>query len=67
MYTMVQLVKAIAILAAAGLVGNWYLRELRAARREGKPWYAVYLTIPGILIVLGTIFVPIAAWYFKQP
>jgi hypothetical protein len=61
-----QIIKMIAILAAAGLLGNWFLSELRAARSQGKPWYAVYLTPPGILVLLAAVFLPIAAWYFKQ-
>lgn len=60
-----QLLKMIAILAAAALLGNWFLSELRAARRNAKPWFAVYLTPPGILVCLSVIFLPIAVWYFK--
>ena len=67
MSMLIQLAKVVAILAAAALLGNWFLNELRAARRNGKPWYAVYLTPPGILVVLATILLPIAVWYLKQP
>ena len=62
-----QIIKMIAILAAAALLGNWFLRELRLARRNRKPWYAVYLTPPGILIVLASVILPLAAWYFSRP
>lgn len=61
-----QIIKMIAVLVAAALLGNWFLSELRAARSEGKPWYAVYLTPPGILVLLAAVFLPIAAWYFKH-
>ena len=67
MSMLAQLVKMIAILAAAALLGNWFLHELRLAQRNGKPWYAVYLTPPGILVVLAAIILPLAAWYFRQP
>jgi H+/Cl- antiporter ClcA len=67
MNTFVQLIKLFAILAAAALLGNWFLHELQSARRRGKPWYAVYLTPPGILVVLASLFLPLAAWYFKKP
>ena len=60
------IVKMIAILAAAALLGNWFLSELRAARRNGQPWFAVYLTAPGILVILTAVLLPIAAWYFKH-
>ena len=62
-----QIIKLIAILAAASLLGNWFLRELRSARRNRKPWYAVYLTPPGLLILLAAVVLPIAAWYFRAP
>lgn len=60
-----QIIKAIAILAAAGLLGNWFLKELRSARRLGKPWFAVYLTPPGLLVIIAAVFLPLMAWYFK--
>jgi hypothetical protein len=66
MSNLIQVVKMIAILGAAALLGNWFLHELRSARRNGKPWYAVYLTPPGILIVLAAIFLPLVAWYFSR-
>lgn len=62
-----QLLKMAAVLAAAGLLGNWFLSELRLARRSGKPWYAVYLTPPGILVVVAALLFPLAAWYLRQP
>ena len=66
MTILTQLVKLIAILAAAALLGNWFLSELRAARRNAQPWYAVYLTPPGILVILSAIILPIAVWYFQH-
>ena len=52
------LLKAIPILAAALLLGNWFLSEVRKAKSAGKPWYAPYLTIPGILIIV-TFMIPV--------
>lgn len=61
-----QIIKMIAVLGAAALLGNWFLSELRNARRNGKPWFAVYLTVPGILVALAAVLLPIAAWYFNH-
>lgn len=47
------LLKAAAVLAAAGFLGNWFLSELKKARAQNKPWYAPYLSIPGLLIALA--------------
>jgi len=66
MTLLTQILKMIAILAAAALLGNWFLSELRAARQNSKPWFAVYLTAPGILVVLSAVLLPIAIWYFKH-
>lgn len=46
------MLKAIPILIAAFLLGNWFLSETKKAKLAGKPWYAPYLTIPGILIII---------------
>ncbi|MGD9330675.1 MAG: hypothetical protein PVJ53_05145 [Desulfobacterales bacterium] len=61
------ILKMIAVLAAAAMLGNWFLSELRSARRMGKPWFAAYLTPPGILIILAAIVTPLAVWFFNRP
>lgn len=45
------ILKAIPILVAALFLGNWFLSEVKKARAARKPWWAPYLTIPGVLIV----------------
>ena len=47
------LIKMIAVLVAAILIGNWFLAEVKKARLERKPWYQPYLSTPGILIMLA--------------
>lgn len=56
--------KAIPILVAAFLLGNWFLSEVRKAKAAAKPWYAPYLTIPGILIV-ATFMIPVYLRFFQ--
>lgn len=48
-----NLVKLLAVLTAAMLLGNWYLAEFKKARLAAKPWYAAYLSLPAALILLG--------------
>jgi hypothetical protein len=50
-----QIMKMIAVLVAAIVVGNWFLSELKKARVTGAPWYQPYLTIPGILVILAVL------------
>jgi hypothetical protein len=59
--TLVNILKLIAILVAALLIGNWFLAEVKEARSKGKPWYRPYLSIPGLLIILAFL-LPIIVW-----
>ena len=59
---LVTLLRLAAILLAAALVGNWFLAEFKKDRAIGKPWYYVYLTIPGLLVIAAVVGLPIIAW-----
>jgi TRAP-type C4-dicarboxylate transport system permease small subunit len=56
---LINIVKLIAVLAAALVVGNSFLAELKKARALGLPWYKPYLTLPGILILIAIFVVPV--------
>lgn len=58
------LIQVICILLAAGLLGNWYLKELQSIKRAGKPWYAIYTSPPGLLIIALIFLLPLIM-YFK--
>lgn len=62
----IELLKAAATLIAAVIVGNWFMSELKKCRRDEKPWYAVYLSTPGILILIAIVVLPIFAWLIKS-
>lgn len=53
-----KIVQFISVLIASGILGNWYLAEYRKARRSGLPLYRAYLTLPGIMIILLIILLP---------
>lgn len=59
-----SILKAIPILVAAFFLGNWFLSEVRKAKSAGKPWYAPYLTIPGMLIII-TFLIPVYLRFFN--
>jgi hypothetical protein len=63
MYSVMSLLKAIPILVAALFLGNWFLSEVKKAKMTAKPWYAPYLTIPGILILI-TFMIPVYLHFF---
>ncbi|MGA6924883.1 MAG: hypothetical protein WBY88_04315 [Desulfosarcina sp.] len=58
------ILKAIFILAAAFFLGNWFLAEVKKAKALAKPWYAPYLTIPGILILVA-LMIPVYLRFFN--
>jgi hypothetical protein len=62
--TVLSLLKITAVLVAAILIGNWYQSELKKVRAKGKPWYKLYLSLPGIIIIL-VILLPVFLWLLK--
>jgi hypothetical protein len=62
MYTILQ---AIPVLVTAALLGNWFLSEVKQAKAARKPWYAPYLTPPGLLILFA-ILIPLIYLGFSQ-
>ena len=66
METLTTIVRIIAPLVAAILVGNWFMSEVRKARFKGAPWYQAYVSIPGLLIILAVLLLPIVLWIIKS-
>ena len=52
-------------LLAAVILGNLFLTEVKKARSARAPWYAPYLTLPG-LMVLAALCSPILIWLIKK-
>jgi len=61
----ISLLKMVAVLLAASLLGYWFLSELKQARLRQRPWYAPYLTLPGLLIIIA-LFIPVMVWMFQR-
>ena len=60
-----DIIKIVAILAAAGILGNWFLREVRQTKLAGKPWYSPYISVPGILVIIAVL-LPVLLWLTHQ-
>ncbi len=65
MSNLLYILKIVAPLVAAIMVGNWFLSEVKKARLKGKPRYQAYLSVPGVLIMLA-ILLPIILWIIRQ-
>ena len=59
------LIKYIAVLVAAMIVGNWFLAEVRKAKINKQLWYKPYLSVPGI-IILAALSLPVFLWLFAR-
>ena len=59
---MVEILKAVAILVAAILVGNWYLAENKKKDVGKEPWYTLYLSPPGLVVIAAVLIIPLIIW-----
>lgn len=66
MSLLLDLIKAVAVLVAAGILGNWFLREVRAGKEKGLPWYAPYKSPLGLLIICIALLLPVLAWWLNR-
>jgi hypothetical protein len=62
---LIEAIRLAAVLAAAALLGNWFLAELKKARRKALPWYYPYLSPPGLLI-LAALILPLLYWLARR-
>jgi len=61
----INLLRLIAVLVAAVMLGNWFQKELKSAKRNGLPWYRPYISPPGLLIILSILLFPLLARFLK--
>lgn len=66
MQNIVDILKFIPILIAAALLGNWFLSEFKRAKATGAPWYKAYISVPGLLILLAILVVPMVLWLMSH-
>ena len=59
-----SVIKVVAILIATAIIGNWFLAEVRRAKQNGTPIFKVYLSVPGLLILL-ILSLPLILWILK--
>lgn len=59
--TVFGIIKAVAVLAAAGILGNWFLAEVKKSKIKNEPWYKPYLSLPGLLVIFAVL-LPVIVW-----
>jgi len=61
-----KIIQFIAVLGAASILGHWYLAEYKKARLSNLPLYRAYFTLPGILIILLILLLPILSRFIQN-
>ena len=59
MQLLTNIIPLIAVLGAASILGNWYLAEYKKARSANLPLYRAYFSLPGALIILLILLLPL--------
>jgi hypothetical protein len=59
MQSFTKIIQVVAILGAASILGNWYLVEYKKARAANLPLYRAYFSLPGALIILLILLLPL--------
>lgn len=57
----ITILKAIPVLAATMILGNWFLSEVKKAKIRRLPWYRPYMTLPGVIVIVA-VMLPIVYW-----
>jgi len=52
-FSWLRMVKYVAVLIAAIIIGNWFLAEVKKAHKQQLPWYKPYLSPPGLIILIA--------------
>lgn len=55
----VDIIKLAPVFIAAAIVGNWFLSEVKKAKKNQSPWYTPYISPPGIIILVVILFLPV--------
>jgi len=64
METLVNIIGALSVLAAGAMLGKMFFTETRNAHRKNAPWYAPFMSLPGILVLIA-LAVPIIIWLVR--
>lgn len=66
MQGIVTVIKLVAVFIAATYLGRWFQAEIKKSALRKEPWYEPYLSLPGIIIIAATLFLPILLWIIKR-
>ena len=64
--TIIQWARFIAVIIAAGIIGNWFMAESRKNKAKGGPWYGAYMSLPGFVIIAAILLLPVLVVFLKK-
>lgn len=62
MGNLIVLLKMIAVLLLGAAVGNWFFSRVKQGRTKGEAWYQAYLSLPGVIIIVTLLVLPLLLW-----
>jgi hypothetical protein len=62
---MIEILKLVSVMLGSAMLGHWFLTEFRKARLRRLPWYAPYLSPPGILLIFA-LALPVIYWLARR-
>jgi hypothetical protein len=66
MYWLKNLIVLCCVLLAAVTLGNLFMAEVKKARDKNSPWYAPYLTLPGLMVLAAVLVAPLLLWFINK-
>jgi hypothetical protein len=66
MQSFTKILQLIAVLGAASILGNWYMAEYKKARSANLPLSRAYFSLPGILIILFVLLLPLLVHFIQK-
>ena len=60
-----RVLEAVCVLVAAIMLGSWFMGEVKKSQARKAPWYAPYVSLPGIVILL-VLAAPIIWWAIQN-
>jgi len=62
---LLNILKFVAVLVAAAIIGNWFLARVKKPKIREDPWYMPYVSLPGIIILLA-LMLPLILWIINR-
>jgi len=63
---MIKILMYTPVLIASIILGKWFLAEASKSKQKGEAGYKPYVSIPGIIIVIIVLGLPVVIFFLKR-